>query len=643
LDPVIEDKVKKEIFRRYNTGITPLNQNEIDNAKYDSDDLSDELKCVLGKDKSLFNLIKKHLFKDSDKATIVDMVTFFRKILILHQIPISRYADTAEKSLIIDLMYDNYFVSIKDRFNNLSKDEDDDLYDIINQIKNDLINLTKAIIDILKVENIFIYECILWALSILKEEGIDFDINKNKDTLKAHYSDNVYIQKYSTDNDHYYGNIIARFTDTSELFSRITGVDFSKYIRNSEFKEKLRTLRQTEKDAELTMDKLSDLRINKPSPSSKPIHQIIEDLSSNEYMIRPTYQRQEKIDERKASAIIESIILKIKLPPIFIFVNEYGVREVVDGQQRLLSILGFLDKPFINENGEKDYSKNRGFKLRDLRILKKLNGKRYVDIINEYEDAILDFDIDEIEISHELNQGFEPTDLFIRLNSKPYPIKANTFEMWNSIVDKEVIDKIKEVTNRHISWFYVTAPSYLDDGKRSDRMQNEELITILSYLCYNNEVTGDVKKVLGFYPRLEKFTCRLKNKTKLTEILENFEFKPSEKVSFIKAIERTDKIISMISDILLDKNATKDSFNSILNIKENKRYSRSNQEFYILWLLLYSIPMDVKNVNKEEILQGINNMLSKLKNIDDNNVDKQYVESFLDELGDIQRRYSCFI
>lgn len=37
LDSTIEDKIKKEIFRRYNSGITPLNQSEIDNAKYDSD------------------------------------------------------------------------------------------------------------------------------------------------------------------------------------------------------------------------------------------------------------------------------------------------------------------------------------------------------------------------------------------------------------------------------------------------------------------------------------------------------------------------------------------------------------------------------------------------------------------------------
>lgn len=649
LDPIVEDKIKKEIFRRYNTGITPLNQTEIDNAKYDSDELSDHLKELLKNDSQQFELIKKFLFKNNDKTTIVDMVTFFRKILILHQIPISRYADTSEKSFIIDLMYDNYFDNLKDSINSeheLWDDEDSDalieksINKSISTISQEILASVNLLINTLNSDNIFIYECLLWAISVIKNEGIEFDIRKNTLAIKEYYSNDQNKQKYNTDNDHYYGNIISRFSNTADLFNNLTGVNFKKYIRSSEFKEKLRALRQTERDAELTMERLNDLRINKPSPSSKPICQIIQDLASNQYMVRPPYQRQEKIDVRKASAIIESIILKIKLPPIFIYVNEAGIREVVDGQQRLLSILGFLGKPYIDENGDEKYSINHGFKLKDLRILKKLNGKGFADIIREYEDQILDFDIDEIEISHELNKGFEPTDLFIRLNSKPYPIKANSFEMWNSIVDREVIEKIKRVTQKHLEWFYITAPLHTSDGSRSDRMQNEELITILSYLCYNYSNTGDVNKVLGFYPRLEKFTCRLKNKTKLTEILENFEFKPTEKENFIRCIEKTDNIITFIQNVLLDGNATKDSFNAILNIKDIKRFSRSNQELYIVWLLLNSFPLGISSNVKDQVLQDIYTMLSMLKNTDDKIVDAAYVTSFLNSLTDITTRYA---
>ena len=633
VDASIEDKIKKEIFRRYNTGITPLNQTEVDNAKYDSDELSDYLKCILKSDNIQFDRINKYFFKNSVKVKnelIVDMVTFLRKVLVLNQLPIARYADTSEKTLILDLIYDNYIANIE----NIDGKE-------FENISSALFSQINESINILEVENIYIYECLLWGISILKNENINFDIQKHASEIISHYSRNK--GKYSTENDHYYANIISRFTDTTELLNRITNFNFKQYIRSNEFKDKLSQLRQTEKDAEITIEKLSDLRINKPAPASKPIEQVIRDLESNFYMVRPTYQRQEKITIKKASSIIESILLGIKLPPIFVYVREDGIREVVDGQQRLLSILGFLGKQYVNEEGVKTFAKINNFKLRDLRILKDLNGEKFSTIRGQYEDTILDFDIDEIEISYELNKSFEPTDLFIRLNSKPYPIKPNTFEMWNSIVDKDVIQAIKEVTNEHIKWFYIKSPEFTEDGKRTDRMQNEELVTILSYLCFNtlSNENSDVNKVLGFYPRLEKFTCRLKNKTGLSEILEGFEFKPSDKEFFLRSIKKTNEIINLISE-LLDNKPTKESFNSILNIKNIQRFSRSNQELYIIWIMFSELSLVAAQKHKKEIFNDIKTMLSLLKNINEEVVDANYVDNFLTKLKTVTTKYKSF-
>ena len=365
------------------------------------------------------------------------------------------------------------------------------------------------------------------------------------------------------------------------------------------------------------------------------------DLASNYYLIRPSYQRQEKISIKKASSIIESILLGIKLPPLFIYVRKDGIRDVIDGQQRLLSIIGFLGRSYINEEGIKVHSINHNFKLKELRILKHYNGKRYSDILSEVEDTILDFDLDEIEISQDLNEDFEATDLFIRLNSKPYPIKPNTFEMWNSIVDKDVIQLIREITAKYVSWFYIKAPDDSEDT-RKDRMQNEELITILSYLCYNNIKTGDITRVLGFYPRMEKFTCRLKTKYSLTDLLESFEFKPTEKELFLKSINKTESIIKLIKDVLLEDNATKESFNAILNIKNLQRFSRSYQEFYILWIMLYDLSIQSAMVHKTDIINDLRNMFSLLKNIDDKTVDTEYVEQFLSKLKSLGEKYKKF-
>lgn len=49
LDPLLEDKIKKEIFARYNSGITPLKRPEIDNAVYDKEPISTHFKNKLKK------------------------------------------------------------------------------------------------------------------------------------------------------------------------------------------------------------------------------------------------------------------------------------------------------------------------------------------------------------------------------------------------------------------------------------------------------------------------------------------------------------------------------------------------------------------------------------------------------------------
>lgn len=626
LDSLMEDRIKKEIFRRYNSGITPLKQYEVDNAKYDDDDVTDYFKRSLSEDQELFNIIDRCYLTGSNKQKddrILDMAAFLRQMLVIDRIPVTRLAGS-HKSFYTDILYDDYVANLSD--------EDDITHScevLIKQVKE----VSKLNVTPIRT----IYECILWGIIILGKENISFDYDLFKEKVEEHYVNKINI--YQTESDHYYGNIVNRYSDTASFLKEITSFDFKNYLRSSTFRSQIKPLLQTDDDVDISIERLSSLRINKPSPSSKPIDQILLDVASDYYQIRPSYQRQEKISVKKASSIIESILLGIKLPPIFVYVREDGVREVVDGQQRLLSILGFLGKPYKDEDGQIRYSLNNKFRLQDLRILPKYNGKHYSDIIREVEDTILDFDIDEIEIQHDLNPNFEPTDLFIRLNNKPYPIRANTFEMWNSTADKDVITKIKEVTSRHDSWFYSAAPVLDKLGTRTDRMQNEELITILTYISYSLSKSNDVNKILGFYLRLNKFTCRLKTKSYISTLIESISDRPSEKELFLYHIDETERIINNIGTYLLDNDISKESFNDLLNVKETPIFSRSNQEFYILWIILRRISDSVMETRNNEVKEDIKKMLSLLKNVDEIELDEKYAEKYVKALNEITNKY----
>lgn len=62
--------------------------------------------------------------------------------------------------------------------------------------------------------------------------------------------------------------------------------------------------------------------------------------------IAPSYQRRLRWDIRKRSLLIESFLLNIPVPPIFLFEEDYNVFEVIDGRQRLDTIRSFLANDF---------------------------------------------------------------------------------------------------------------------------------------------------------------------------------------------------------------------------------------------------------------------------------------------------------
>lgn len=78
--------------------------------------------------------------------------------------------------------------------------------------------------------------------------------------------------------------------------------------------------------------------------------------------LRPEYQRRLRWNNRQKCLLIESLLLNVPIPPVFLYENDLARYEVMDGQQRLNTIREFLDNQFV---------------LRGLQILSSLNGKTY--------------------------------------------------------------------------------------------------------------------------------------------------------------------------------------------------------------------------------------------------------------------------
>jgi len=96
-----------------------------------------------------------------------------------------------------------------------------------------------------------------------------------------------------------------------------------------------------------------------------PVKSIKSMLDDDDYKLNPEYQRRKRWDNGRKSRLIESFIMNVPLPPIFLYEYEYSKFEVMDGLQRLTSIYDF-------------YSGN--FALESLEYWKELNGKKYNEL-----------------------------------------------------------------------------------------------------------------------------------------------------------------------------------------------------------------------------------------------------------------------
>lgn len=621
-----EDLIKKEIFRRYNSGITPLTTVDIHRAMYTNDDVTNFFKNCLMNDKDMRGKIDYLFFNSTKRKPSIDAIMHkIRKILVLHKIPVKYYSRSNNRQFVIE----NFYKILMDEVDNPKI-----VYDnFINKI-NLLWEINKKLEDIGIEYNKLIFECLIWMLYICETEDITIPkINEyNSFYLDLVEYINSGLHYFSNTESHFYKSYEPRYEYILEFIQK----KFGKSLINTYILSNGNVIKNISKNEDennyinIQLEELKELKIDKAEPSSTTIEDLNSQMLRKRFLIRPTYQREEVINIVKSSSIIESILLDIKLPPIFIYRRIDGISEVVDGQQRLLTILGFIGQSFCDEDGKKIFSKKNEFKLKDLRILSELDGFSFNDLDEKMQEKIYDFNLSIVTIDQERNPGFNPIDLFIRLNNKPYPIRENTFEMWNSYIDKDIITKIKGNVQKNKEWMYFR--------KNNSRMLNEEMYTFFSYLSYKFEYEKYAEtKILDIYQKDERINFRISNKKEVTKLLELASKFDEKRKQFLNCIKNTESFIRKLRLIIIDTNIENEDVNDYLKLELNKIFKvkdnsarRSLQDFYALWYLIQPINLEMIRINREVIKSELKDIFAYMKHIPENshNDFKERVNSF---------------
>jgi len=258
--------------------------------------------------------------------------------------------------------------------------------------------------------------------------------------------------------------------------------------------------------------------------------------------ISPKYQRRERWDLEKESGLIESFLLNIPVPPIYLAEDEYGTYSVIDGKQRVTAINKFL-------NGE--------LKLQKLDKFRELDGLSFSDLptslsnalkIRPYLRVVTLLRQSDPELKHEVflrlnkagvalnsqeirNVAFRGNfnDMLFELSTLPYLVKqlrsTPTSKVYREMVDVQYVLRFFTILE-YWSNFPGNMDKAMDQFMRDNYKNNETKILtqkalFVTALDFCKKIWGDEgfmkpassKRVLqGFYD-IEMVCCALLNET----------------------------------------------------------------------------------------------------------------------------------
>lgn len=346
-------------------------------------------------------------------------------------------------------------------------------------------------------------------------------------------------------------------------------------------------------------------------------------------ILQPDYQREYRYSIADESLLIESILISIPIPAIFLANDRYNgiqVLNVVDGQHRLTAFFRFL----------KD-----SFNLQDLKLLNDLNRQSFSTLHIDIKSKILSSTIQQIIFKEFPGRDIE-LEIFNRYNKGTKPLTPQ--EIRNAIYGS----KIKQFVDQFCSNLYrkdsLELPKTLSETEQNVELLNivynvtedrflkkkihESIFVILSILEHGIQIKHKKSPEYAEYYMKEKAdleeNLKLVNK-KITEIKEDVNHPEKDKLIELEKDEKLkETIIKENFHDLKHKFSIFNDFILLLSKQITYPFSRElygvssrNYKFQIsIAMILAGIVNKFLNQNKElENLKNLDEVINYIKDI----------------------------
>jgi uncharacterized protein with ParB-like and HNH nuclease domain len=240
-------------------------------------------------------------------------------------------------------------------------------------------------------------------------------------------------------------------------------------------------------------------------PSDYTISVLVQ-MWKDEDITIPDFQRSFVWTIKQSTLLIESFLIGLPIPPIFLYIDDENKNLVVDGQQRLMSIIYFIEGFFGPEN---EKGKRQIFRLTGLNKESKFHDKKFSELDLADQRKLQNSVLRAINI-RQLSPKQENTSIyhiFERLNTGGTPLTPQ--EIRNVVFRGSFYSKLKDL-NKFASWRKVI-------GKKSPDKHQKDIELILRIFALSNYLTEYEKPMREF---LNIISGRYKNSE--TKVILNF-------------------------------------------------------------------------------------------------------------------------
>lgn len=321
------------------------------------------------------------------------------------------------------------------------------------------------------------------------------------------------------------------------------------------------------------------------------VSEYVARFNNGKIILDPPYQRTFRWDIVNQSQLIESVLLGLPLPPIFVFSNQNALWEVIDGVQRTTTFCNFL-----NDKVNKHI-------FEGCEILTELNGKSYSDLPEFVKNSLgnVRLRIEIIEDTADIQSQYL---LFSRLNSNGinlspqelrnfliYKINPDFYnkindlknnELFKSAIDFKSSRKEKQEDLEYVIRFFLSRKFALDKPSPNSYNKIDNLITAEIKEFLENNTPVSLEKEYGIFVETFAFINNLLGPNsfryfipKINSIVNTYSIAPA--LSFFldeyKNHEKTKSVIKSFYDSEKYQQITKQSYSPTKRMFDLSKYA----------------------------------------------------------------------